>query len=388
MRIKVCGMKYPENIKKVASVEPDFIGFIFYKNSPRCVDKASFSQQESIAHKINKVGVFVNSSIDYILENVRNYQLDFVQLHGDESLDFVKAISKAPVKLIKAFAIHSGFDWTQLKIYSNYVSYFLFDTSCSQYGGSGKKFNWEFLNKYQEAIPFFLSGGIAITDVETVLKLNIPQLYGIDVNSKFEIQPGLKDVVLIERLVGKLKQNYKYQVDKKGYYGAFGGAYIPEMLYPNVKELQASYLEILQSSGFQDELQQLLRDYVGRPTPLYYARRLSDYYKAKIYLKREDLCHTGAHKINNALGQILLAKKLKKTRIIAETGAGQHGVATATACALMGLKCYVYMGVKDIKRQKPNVERMTMLGAEIIAVSSGSQTLKDATNEAIRDWIN
>ena len=179
-----------------------------------------------------------------------------------------------------------------------------------------------------------------------------------------------------------------YQVNSKGFYGEYGGAFIPEMLYPNIKELQESYLDIIQSDDFQKELAQLLKDYVGRPTPLYYATRLSKHYKADIYLKREDLCHTGAHKINNALGQILLAKKLKKTRIIAETGAGQHGVATATACALMGMKCFVYMGIKDIKRQAPNVARMKMLGAEIIPVHSGSKTLKDATNEAIRDWIN
>ncbi len=179
-----------------------------------------------------------------------------------------------------------------------------------------------------------------------------------------------------------------YHVNNKGFYGEYGGAFIPEMLYPNIKELEESYLDIIQSNDFQNELNQLLQDYVGRPTPLYYASRLSEHYKASIYLKREDLCHTGAHKINNALGQILLAKKLKKTRIIAETGAGQHGVATATACALMGIKCFVYMGEKDIKRQAPNVARMKILGAEIIPVGSGSKTLKDATNEAIRDWIN
>lgn len=180
----------------------------------------------------------------------------------------------------------------------------------------------------------------------------------------------------------------KYQVDEKGYYGEFGGAFIPEMLYPNVEELKTVYLEIIQSESFQKEFQDLLKNYVGRPTPLYFAKRLSEKYGTKIYLKREDLCHTGAHKINNTLGQILLAKKLGKHRIIAETGAGQHGVATATACALMGLECIVYMGEIDIARQAPNVARMKMLGATVIPATSGSKTLKDATNEAIRDWIN
>ena len=173
-----------------------------------------------------------------------------------------------------------------------------------------------------------------------------------------------------------------------GYYGKFGGAYIPEMLHPNVEELQQRYLEIMQEPAFQLEFRDLLRDYVGRPTPLYYAKRLSKQFQTNIYLKREDLCHTGAHKINNTIGQILLAQKLGKTRIIAETGAGQHGVATATVCALKGIECIVYMGEKDIERQAPNVARMRMLGAKVIPATSGSKTLKDATNEAIRDWIN
>ncbi len=178
------------------------------------------------------------------------------------------------------------------------------------------------------------------------------------------------------------------QPDLQGYYGQFGGAYIPEMLHRNVEELKARYLDIMYEPSFQKEFQSLLKDYVGRPTPLFLAERLSKEFNAPIYLKREDLCHTGAHKINNTIGQILLAIKLGKTRIIAETGAGQHGVATATVCALKGLECIVYMGEKDIERQAPNVARMRMLGAKVIPALSGSKTLKDATNEAIRDWIN
>ncbi|MEL6657947.1 MAG: tryptophan synthase subunit beta [Bacteroidota bacterium] len=177
-------------------------------------------------------------------------------------------------------------------------------------------------------------------------------------------------------------------VNQHGYYGRFGGAYIPEMLYPNVEELRNCYLEMMQEQQFQRDFQNLLRDYVGRPTPLYLAQRLSEQYGVTIYLKREDLNHTGAHKINNTIGQILLAQRLGKKRIIAETGAGQHGVATATVCALMGVECIVYMGAVDIERQAPNVARMRMLGAEVRPANSGSKTLKDATNEAIRDWIN
>jgi len=180
----------------------------------------------------------------------------------------------------------------------------------------------------------------------------------------------------------------KYQVNEKGYYGKFGGAYIPEMLYPNVEELRREYLNIIHTPAFQTEFDQLMRDYVGRPSPLYLANRLSERYGANIYLKREDLNHTGAHKINNTIGQILLAEHLGKKRIIAETGAGQHGVATATVCALKGLECVVYMGAVDIERQAPNVARMKMMGAKVVAAHSGSKTLKDATNEALRDWIN
>ncbi len=179
-----------------------------------------------------------------------------------------------------------------------------------------------------------------------------------------------------------------YHADEQGFYGEFGGAFIPEMLYPNTEELRKSYLEITSRPEFQKEFKALLKDYVGRPTPLFYASRLSEKYQTKIYLKREDLCHTGAHKVNNTIGQILLAKALGKKRIIAETGAGQHGVATATVCALMGIECVVYMGALDIKRQAPNVARMKLLGATVRAAESGSKTLKDATNEAIRDWIN
>ncbi len=179
-----------------------------------------------------------------------------------------------------------------------------------------------------------------------------------------------------------------YQVNDKGYYGEFGGAFIPEMMYPNVEELRNNYLRIINSYNFRQEYIGLLKNYVGRPSPLYYAKRMSEHYQSHIYLKREDCNHTGSHKINNTIGQILLAKELGKTRIIAETGAGQHGLATATVCALMGMKCIVYMGAIDVERQAPNVKKMRMLGAEVVAVESGSKTLKDATNGAMRDWIN
>mgnify|MGYP001813670793 CR=1 FL=1 len=179
-----------------------------------------------------------------------------------------------------------------------------------------------------------------------------------------------------------------FPVDAKGYYGSFGGAFIPEMLYPNVEELRTSYLDIIKDNSFQQQFRKLLKDYVGRPTPLFLTKRLTHEYGCRIYLKREDLNHTGAHKVNNTIGQILVAQRLGKQKIIAETGAGQHGVATATVCALMGMECIVYMGEIDIARQRPNVERMKLLGAEVRPATSGSRTLKDATNEALRHWIN
>ncbi|MEL7588396.1 MAG: tryptophan synthase subunit beta [Prolixibacteraceae bacterium] len=179
-----------------------------------------------------------------------------------------------------------------------------------------------------------------------------------------------------------------YQVNRKGYYGEFGGAYIPEMMYPNISELQEKYMGIINSYNFRQDFIELLKHYVGRPSPLYYAKRMSERYQSHIYLKREDLNHTGSHKINNTIGQILLARALGKTRIIAETGAGQHGLATATVCALMNMTCVVYMGALDVQRQAPNVKKMRMLGASVIAVESGNKTLKDATNEAMRDWIS
>jgi tryptophan synthase beta chain len=190
-----------------------------------------------------------------------------------------------------------------------------------------------------------------------------------------------------KQAINKLSTSFQ-SPDERGFYGKFGGAFIPEMLYPNVEELRTRYLEIMHEAAFQKEFQSLLKDYVGRPSPLYLAKRLSAKYNTEIFLKREDLNHTGAHKINNTIGQILLALRLGKRRIIAETGAGQHGVATATVCALKGVECIVYMGEKDIQRQAPNVARMKMLGAKVIPATSGSKTLKDATNEAIRDWIN
>ena len=393
VRIKICGMKYPENIIEVGSLLPDYMGFIFWEKSARYFDGVI----PELPKSIKKVGVFVNASLEEILDKIKTHDLQAVQLHGDESVEFCETVKKNVPKLtevIKVFSILDTFDFAELKPFESVCDYFLFDTKGKLPGGNGTTFDWKVLENYPSTKPFFLSGGIGIEEMEAVndiLKTNLP-VYAIDVNSKFEIEPGLKNIELCRKTIYRVYQKKQikmsYNVNEKGYYGEFGGAYIPEMLYPNVEELRQKYLEITAKPDFIIEFNQLLKDYVGRPSPLYFAKRLSEKYNTKIYLKREDLNHTGAHKINNTVGQILVAQKLGKKRIIAETGAGQHGVATATVCALMGLECIVYMGEIDIERQAPNVARMKMLGAEVRPALSGSRTLKDATNEAIRDWIN
>lgn len=395
VKLKVCGMRDAENIRLLAELKPDYLGFIFYEPSKRYADNLDAAALENLPSCIKKTGVFVNATLEEITEKVQQFKLDAVQLHGQESVEFCMQLKPIGVEIIKAFGIDSEFDFNSLINYQSVIDYYLFDTKTELHGGSGKTFEWTILEKYTLKIPYFLSGGLSAENIKEIRGMNDSRLFALDLNSRFEIQPGLKDIEKLTTVFNEIKipilgmeNTMSYHVNEKGYFGNFGGAYIPEMLYPNVEELRNKYLDIIYEPGFQEEYQQLLKDYVGRPSPLYLAKRLSEKYGANIYLKREDLNHTGAHKINNTVGQILLAQRLGKTRIIAETGAGQHGVATATVCALMGLECVVYMGAVDIERQAPNVARMKMMGATVIPAISGSQTLKDATNEALRDWIN
>jgi len=393
VKIKICGMKYADNILEVSALLPDYLGFIFVKDSKRYFDGSI----PTLSKSIKKTGIFVDGNFKQIIETVSKHDLQAVQLHGQESVEFceeLRANLSHKIEIIKAFAVDGDFNFDDVKSYESVCDYYLFDTKGKLPGGNGITFDWTVLQNYESPKPFFLSGGIGIDEIEGIrklLKTNLP-IYAIDCNSKLESEPGIKDLNLSKSFfISFNKINNKvmsYHVNEKGYYGEFGGAYIPEMLYPNVEELRQNYLRITADPDFQTEFDDLLQNFVGRPTPLYFAKNLSEKYKTKIYLKREDLCHTGAHKVNNTIGQILVAKRLGKKRIIAETGAGQHGVATATVCALMGLHCIVYMGEIDIKRQAPNVARMQMLGAEVRPALSGSKTLKDATNEAIRDWIN
>ena len=402
--LKICGMKYQDNIEQVAAIQPDYLGFIFYEKSARNFNANNIPQ---LPKSIKKTGVFVDADLDFVIGKINKHNLQAVQLHGKESPEYCDALRPServstphPIEIIKVFSIKDEFDFSVLKPYEGIIDYFLFDTKGKLPGGNGYTFDWSVLNDYPSTTPFFLSGGLGLNEVGDIKQFRNSKAskycYVLDVNSKFEIEPGLKNIKLLEifkKSLSEVLDNKKehvmnYNVNEKGYYGEFGGAFIPEMLYPNVEELRQNYLKVMAEPDFKKEFDQLLKDYVGRPSPLYFAKRLSEKYNTKIYLKREDLNHTGAHKINNTIGQILMAQRLGKTRIIAETGAGQHGVATATVCALMGLECIVYMGEIDIARQAPNVARMKMLGAKVVPALSGSKTLKDATNEAIRDWIN
>ena len=390
MKLKVCGMKYQDNIQEVATLQPDYLGFIFYEQSARHFDAHCIPE---ISNTIKKTGVFVDADLDFVIKKISKHNLKAVQLHGNEAPEYCKQLRGKNIEIIKVFSIKNEFDFSILKSYDDIVDYFLFDTKGKLPGGNGYVFDWTILNNYPSTTPFFLSGGIGLSQIDDINKFQKSEAskycYALDVNSKFEIEPGLKNIEDLKKFKNNLTSKImNYNVNEKGYYGEFGGAFIPEMLYPNVEELRQNYLKIMAEPDFKKEFNQLLKDYVGRPSPLYFAKRLSEKYNTKIYLKREDLNHTGAHKINNTIGQILMAQRLGKTRIIAETGAGQHGVATATVCALMGLECIVYMGEIDIARQAPNVARMKMLGARVVPALSGSRTLKDATNEAIRDWIN
>lgn len=388
LKIKVCGMRDPENIRNLLKLSPDFIGFILFPGSKRYVGD-DYCLPTGIPQSVKKVGVFVNATMQDVFSWKNRLSLDAVQLHGDESPEYCMELHRMRFTIIKSFNIGDDFNFARLENYIPWCNYFLFDTKSEERGGSGKKFDWKLLKAYMYDTPFFLSGGIGHEDASSIRNIKGLPIMAIDINSRFEDSPAVKNIKKIQFFFNELKRSkVSYIVNEKGFYGEFGGAYIPEAMYPNIEELRSNYLEIIEGESFQQEFRALLKDYVGRPSPLYYSKRLSEQYNPSIYLKREDLNHTGSHKINNTIGQILIAKQLGKTRIIAETGAGQHGVATATVCALMGIKCVVYMGALDVSRQAPNVLRMKMLGADVIPVESGNKTLKDATNGALRDWIN
>lgn len=356
MLIKVCGITTPEMAKKVAASGVDYIGLLFTAKSPRQID---LIRAKEICTAVKDyptlvVGVFFDETIDEIKKIDDELNLDVLQLHGDLPRSGVAQFVNKPIIYVA--------DGNPLPECLDAAKDFIL------YEGVDPQKNNNF--------RYFIAGSIDKDNVSSKIREYNPD--GVDLSSGVESSRGVKDF-------GKIREFLK--IVRPAYYGAFGGMYVPELLIDPLKKLINAYQEILPSITFQEEYLDLLKNYVGRPTALTkvanFARQIG---LTNVYLKREDLTHTGAHKINNALGQCLLAKKMGKTRIIAETGAGQHGLATATACAMLGIECVVYMGQVDVERQAPNVAKMKLLGAKVVAVHNGSATLKDAVNEALRDW--
>ncbi len=410
-QVKVCGLKRVENALECIALGADAIGCVFYPKSPRHVtDDEARDICLAISSKAVTVGVFVNESFSFIMEKVQHCFLKAVQLHGRESPQLVRRLRKENITVIKTLFVNSVPTFDSAIYYE--PSAFLVECGGGVLpGGNALSWNWEnarFLVKNHQVI---LAGGLNPENVGKAILKSTPD--AVDVSSGVEFGPGRKDISKVEAFIKAvsrcnrkrktrrifLMQNKSYSEesgtymesvvpDSKGHFGAYGGRYVGETLMPALLDLEEAYKKFLPDKAFQNEFYALLQNYAGRPTPLFHAKRLSDHLKgASIYLKREDLAHTGAHKINNTLGQALLARWMGKKKLIAETGAGQHGVATATVAALFGMGCRIFMGEEDIRRQAANVQRMELLGAEVIKVVSGTGTLKDAMNEAMRYWV-
>ncbi|SCZ78071.1 phosphoribosylanthranilate isomerase [Pseudobutyrivibrio xylanivorans] len=374
--IKLCGLTREEDIRKANEVKPEYVGFVFYEKSRRNVTKDKAKKLRAMLNpEIKTVGVFVDANpVD--IENLYDERIiDVAQLHGNESEDYIKELQDKSIPVIKRF---KGDEPEELiKAEKSSADMILFDVG----QGDGETFNWKLLGYVDR--PFILAGGLNQENVAEAIEATNP--YGVDVSSGIETDK-LKDGHKMREFVNAVREDKK--VGKTtGRFGVHGGQYIPETLMNAVNELEEAYNHYKDDPDFNRELKELLDNYAGRPSLLYYAEKMTkDLGGAKIYLKREDLNHTGSHKINNVLGQALLAKKMGKTRLIAETGAGQHGVATATAAALLDMECVIFMGEEDTKRQALNVYRMKLLGADVVPVTSGTATLKDAVSECMREW--
>ena len=400
IRVKICGITNPGDALAAAGAGADLLGFVFYPASPRCVEPARAGEIVDVVRRVfpavGFVGVFVDQVLERVQETVSHCGLDYAQLHGGEPPGMVDALTDRGTKVIKAFRVRDRGSLAEIERYPATV-YLLDAYVPEQMGGTGRRFDWTLAAEAMGYGPVLLAGGLTPENVAEAIRTVNP--WGVDVSTGVEATPGQKDRDRLRRFVAAAKglasadhrtpqTSPKRSPDARGYFGAFGGKFVPETLMPALDDLERAYREARSDSAFKDELESLLRQYIGRPTPLYLARRLTEHCKgARLYLKREDLAHTGAHKINNTIGQALLARRMGKRRLVAETGAGQHGVAAATAAALLGMECVVYMGTQDMARQAPNVERMRLLGAQVRPVDSGSRTLKDAINEAIRDWV-
>ncbi len=380
-KIKVCGLKRPEDIVAVNAAKPDYCGFVVeFPKSHRSVTVEELKQLSAMVEEgITRVGVFVNSPIDLVAGLLRENVIDMAQLHGDEDEEYIAQIrSLTGRSVIKYFKISNPQDVERAK--KSCANYLLLDNGL----GTGACFDWSLIKNMDRR--FFLAGGLGADNLERAVKEVRP--FAVDMSSSLETDKR-KDADKIRRAVEIVRSCQIGDNMSKGRFGIHGGQYIPEILMNAVIELEEAYNHYKADPEFNRELTQLFNEYAGRPSNLYYAERMTkDLGGAKVYLKREDLNHTGSHKINNVLGQVLLAKKMGKTRVIAETGAGQHGVATATVAALMGMECEIYMGKEDTERQALNVYRMKLLGAKVHAVTTGTATLKDAVSEAMREWTN
>jgi tryptophan synthase beta chain len=383
-KIKLCGLTRPEDIECANSLKPDFIGFVFYKKSSRYVDFEKAAElKKLLSSEIKAVGVFIDEDIRDVAYLLGEGIIDIAQLHGSEDEEYISKLRSLTGKpIIKAFRIKGSEDAALAN--ASGADYVLLDSGA----GDGKLLDRNLIKDIKR--PYFLAGGLDHENVKEAIDEINP--FAVDVSSGIETEKK-KDPDKMIKFVKTVREEFKKgntmnnNDSNPARFGIHGGQYIPETLMNAVIELEKAYNHYKNNPEFNRELTELLNEYAGRPSRLYYAEKMTkDLGGAKIYLKREDLNHTGAHKINNVLGQALLAKKMGKTRLIAETGAGQHGVATATAAALMGMECVVFMGEEDTKRQALNVYRMRLLGAEVIPVTTGTATLKDAVSEAMREW--
>ncbi|MFA6413870.1 MAG: phosphoribosylanthranilate isomerase, partial [Syntrophales bacterium] len=412
--IKICGITNLADALHAVACGANALGFIFYRQSPRYIAPAAAAGIIArLPGDICKVGVFVNEAAETVRQTAATCGLDLIQLHGDETIDYCEKFH--PEALIKALPLETEEDLQGASRYP--VRALLVDARADgRYGGTGKQASWSLAARLGKQKPIILAGGLKSENIVSALRTVRPR--AVDICSGVESAPGKKDAEKVEKIIriirreetgvdhdpifamhssadpsrSKIKKRMKIMKtnmpDSKGHFGVFGGRYVAETLMPALIELEEAYRRAARDPSFQKEFRAYLKDYAGRETPLYFAANLTEKFGgARIYLKREDLNHTGAHKINNTLGQALLARRMGKKRVIAETGAGQHGVATATVAALFGMECEVFMGAEDIRRQEPNVFRMKMLGAEVTPVTSGTATLKDAMNEAMRQWV-
>ena len=382
MKIKICGLSRVEDVEAANLHKPDYIGFVFAETSKRYVSKEQAAQLKNMLDsEIKAVGVFVNAPIKQIQELCHEKIIDLVQLHGDENEEYVSKLKSLITNPIIC-AVRVKSTEQLLKADCLPCDALLLDSfNPSKYGGTGEPFDYALIPELKH--PYFLAGGLNNNNIMATTMLCKPA--AVDISGGVETE-GVKDPEKMQAIIN-LVHDYEKNSDSSGRFGIYGGQYIPETLMPAVKELECAYQHYANDPDIQNELGELLSSYAGRPSLLYYADKMTkDLGGAKIYLKREDLNHTGSHKINNVLGQVLLAKKMGKTRVIAETGAGQHGVATATAAALLGMECEIFMGKEDTERQALNVYRMELLGAKVHSVTSGTMTLKDAVNETMREW--